>query len=109
MMPTAVKTPRKSEYSLLVPSLLLTKNSTDSVLSLHVVVKTEKSGNYTFSIDRLRHISAPKCASHAEHGYFFFLMQLMRSLFFGVTVAISACFPTSRLAQLPSLLTLSLP
>ena len=73
MMPTAAKTPRKSEYSLLVPSLLLTKNSTDSVLSLHVVVKTEKSGNYIlFSIDRLRHISAPKCASHAEHDYFFF-------------------------------------
>ena len=44
MMPTAAKTPRKSEHSLLVPSLLLTKNSTDSVLSLDVVVKTEKSG-----------------------------------------------------------------
>ena len=71
MMPTAAKTPRKSEHLLLVPSLLLTKNSTDSVLSLDVVVKTEKSGNYTFLIDRLRHISAPKCASHAQQDYFF--------------------------------------
>ena len=72
MMPTAAKTPRKSEHSLsLVPSLLLAKNSTDSVLSLDVVVKTEKSGYDTFLIERLGHISASKCASHAQHDYFF--------------------------------------